>query len=126
MSDPPQNEMRSVVDELRRQLAQIAAQLAQLERAIPLGSPAGPIDVAPPSASNGLSAQAAAAVSSDRGVVQETPQEELSEETLIAISAAVAAFLGERAHVRQIRLISSAAWGQQGRVSIQGSHRLDR
>ena len=35
----------------------------------------------------------------------------------------VAAFLGERAHIRQIRLVSSTAWAQQGRVSIQASHR---
>ncbi len=51
------------------------------------------------------------------------PEEEISEETLIAISAAVAAFLGKRAHIRQIRLMSSPAWAQQGRVSIMASHR---
>jgi len=42
----------------------------------------------------------------------------------VAIGAAVAAFLGKRAHVRQIRLVGSAAWGQQGRVTIQASHQL--
>ncbi|WP_291983847.1 hypothetical protein [Luteitalea sp.] len=45
---------------------------------------------------------------------------------VLAIAAAVAAYLGERAHVRQIRLISSQAWGQQGRVTVQASHTLHR
>ena len=48
----------------------------------------------------------------------------ITEEELLAISAAVAAYLGVRAHIRQIRLISSRAWAQEGRVSIQASHRL--
>ena len=48
----------------------------------------------------------------------------ITEEELLAISAAIAAFLGVRAHIRQIRLVSSNAWAQQGRVSIQASHRL--
>jgi methylmalonyl-CoA carboxyltransferase large subunit len=51
--------------------------------------------------------------------------EEISEEELLAISGAVAAFLGVKAHIKQIRLISGNAWAQQGRVSIQASHRLD-
>ncbi len=51
------------------------------------------------------------------------PKEEISEEILMIISAAVAAFLGKRAHLRQIRLVSTGAWAQQGRVSIMASHR---
>ena len=50
--------------------------------------------------------------------------EPIGEEELLAISAALAAYLGVRVHMRQIRLISSSAWAQQGRVSIQASHRL--
>jgi methylmalonyl-CoA carboxyltransferase large subunit len=50
------------------------------------------------------------------------PQSE--EELLLVISAAVAAFLGKKAHVRQIRLVGTAAWTQQGRVTIQASHAL--
>ena len=50
----------------------------------------------------------------------------ISDETLTVIAAAVAAFLGKRAPVRQVRLISSSAWAQQGRVSVQASHRLER
>src|SRR5579871_1497693 len=48
----------------------------------------------------------------------------ITEEELIAISAAIGAYLGVRAHIRQVRLVSSNAWAQQGRVSIQASHRL--
>jgi methylmalonyl-CoA carboxyltransferase 12S subunit len=51
--------------------------------------------------------------------------EGITEEEVLAISAAVAAYLGVRAHIRQIRLISGNAWAQQGRVSIQASHRLE-
>jgi hypothetical protein len=47
----------------------------------------------------------------------------ISDEVLLVLSAAVAAFLGERAHVRQVRLVHSDAWAQQGRVSVMASHR---
>jgi methylmalonyl-CoA carboxyltransferase large subunit len=50
--------------------------------------------------------------------------EGITEEEVLAISAAVAAYLGVRAHIRQIRLVSTGAWAQQGRVSIQASHIL--
>jgi methylmalonyl-CoA carboxyltransferase large subunit len=50
--------------------------------------------------------------------------ESISEEVMLAIAAAVAAYLGERAHIRVVRLVPSQAWAQQGRVSIQASHRL--
>lgn len=54
------------------------------------------------------------------------PKEEgISEEVLIAISSAIAAYLGKRPAIRQIRLLGSAAWAQQGRVSIQASHRIE-
>jgi methylmalonyl-CoA carboxyltransferase large subunit len=48
----------------------------------------------------------------------------ISEEVVLAISAALAAWLGVHAHIRQIRLIRTGAWAQQGRVTIQASHRL--
>ena len=50
--------------------------------------------------------------------------EGLSEDLVLVISAAVAAFLGKKAHVRQIRLLGSAAWAHQGRATIQASHAL--
>ena len=45
-----------------------------------------------------------------------------SEEDMLAISAAVAAFLGVRARIRQVRLVQSSAWGQVGRSGIHASH----
>jgi methylmalonyl-CoA carboxyltransferase large subunit len=43
-------------------------------------------------------------------------------DVVLAISAAVAAYLGKRAKVRAIHLADSATWSQQGRASIMGSH----
>jgi methylmalonyl-CoA carboxyltransferase 12S subunit len=51
-------------------------------------------------------------------------REIVTEEELLAISGALAAYLGVRVHIKQIRLISSQAWASEGRVSIQASHRL--
>ncbi|MBP6483002.1 MAG: hypothetical protein KA254_00125 [Rhodoferax sp.] len=46
----------------------------------------------------------------------------VSEEDMIAISAAVAAFLGVRARIRQVRLVHSSAWAQVGRIGTHASH----
>ena len=45
-----------------------------------------------------------------------------SEEDMLAISAAVAAFLGVRARIRQVRLVQSSAWAQVGRMGTHASH----
>jgi methylmalonyl-CoA carboxyltransferase 12S subunit len=50
--------------------------------------------------------------------------EGLGEEVLLVLGAAIAAYLGKSAHIRQVRLIGSTAWAQQGRVTIQASHAL--
>ncbi len=55
---------------------------------------------------------------------QSIPTEELSEELLLVLSAAIAAYLGKKAPIRQIRLLRSDAWAQQGRATIQASHAL--
>jgi methylmalonyl-CoA carboxyltransferase large subunit len=58
-------------------------------------------------------------------VLRPAPEaENLSEELIVVISAAIAAFLGKKPHIRQIRLLGAAAWAQQGRVTIQASHNL--
>ncbi len=46
----------------------------------------------------------------------------ITEEDMIAISAAVAAFLGVRARIRQVRLVHSSAWAQVGRMGTHASH----
>jgi methylmalonyl-CoA carboxyltransferase large subunit len=48
----------------------------------------------------------------------------LSEELALVIGAAIAAYLGKKAPIRQIRLLGSVAWAQQGRATIQASHAL--
>ena len=73
-----------------------------------------------------------AALESAVGVVSRVPvptqrpaaAEGLSEELILVIGAAIAAFLGKKPHVRQIRLLGSGTWSQQGRVMIQASHDL--
>jgi methylmalonyl-CoA carboxyltransferase large subunit len=52
-------------------------------------------------------------------------QEELPEELVVVLSAAIAAFLGKRPHIKSIRLVRSPAWAQEGRAFIQASHRLN-
>lgn len=51
-------------------------------------------------------------------------QEEISEEVMLALSAAVAAYLGTRATIRHVRFASRSdtAWATQGRSRIQQSH----
>lgn len=48
----------------------------------------------------------------------------LSEELVLVIGAAVAAYLGVKPNIRQIRLLGSASWAQHGRATIQASHAL--
>ena len=53
--------------------------------------------------------------------------DEIAPETILILSAAVAAFLGKRARIRSARLVRAApsnAWAQQGRVFVQASHNL--
>lgn len=50
------------------------------------------------------------------------PRPEVPEEVVLAISAAVAAFLGHRARLTQIRYSTSPAWAQQGRAAVHRRH----
>ncbi len=51
---------------------------------------------------------------------------EIATEIILAISAAVAAFLGKRAKIQQIHLTGSTAWAAQGRATVQASHGIVR
>ncbi|MDP2772131.1 MAG: hypothetical protein Q8O61_01140 [Nocardioides sp.] len=46
------------------------------------------------------------------------------DEVALAISAAVAAFLGHRAKIKQMHYRTGQAWAQQGRVVVQGRHNI--
>ena len=89
------------IADLEAQIAELTTRLAQLEAKSAPPAPAVIPEPAPAPAPAGI-----------------------TEEELLAISAAIGAFLGVRAHIRQIRLVSTNAWAQQGRVSIQASHTL--
>ena len=53
--------------------------------------------------------------------------EELNEEVLEVIAAAVAAYLGKRATIRVIRRVNERdTWRLQGRAALQGSHAMPR
>jgi len=86
------------VDSLRREVALLSDRMSEVERRV-LGR-REPIE----STTNGPSADT-----------------DLNDELILAISAAVAAYLGVKPHIRQIRLLPSAGWMQQGRVTIQAS-----
>jgi len=110
MKKTTDNEIRSLLEEMRAQLTALTQRVAVLE-----GGSA--------TKTNGVAASVAVVPQTPAPVSAEAPPP-LSEEEILAISAALAAFLGVRVRIRQIRLISTAAWAQQGRVSIQASHRL--
>lgn len=101
------------LESLKTALAAILNRISSLEAAIQPSVPAPAVVAAPAPAEPATIAAP---------VVEEV--EEIGDEVMLAISAAVAAFLGERAHIRTVRLARTGAWAQQGRVFIQASHRI--
>jgi methylmalonyl-CoA carboxyltransferase large subunit len=101
-------EVTALLEDMRAEMAALKARLALLEKE-------KAIETAP--------APAAVAATPAPATVP-VVAEGISEEEVLAISAALAAWFGVRVHIRQIRLISSRAWAQEGRVSIQASHQL--
>ena len=121
------SELTQTLAALQQTLAALTDRVASLEARLVAGphAAADPAVASPPQAAPEL----ASAGGSHPAVApggQVDDDREIAPAILLAISAAVAAYLGERAHVRQIRLISSHAWGQQGRVNVQASHALHR
>jgi methylmalonyl-CoA carboxyltransferase large subunit len=100
------SQVAEALEALRRELARLGERVAALEGAIG-AKPSAPAPAAQPADSK-----------------RPAESEGLSEELVLVISAAIAAFLGKRPHIRQIRLLGSAAWAQQGRTTIQASHAL--
>ena len=54
--------------------------------------------------------------------LQEQEAAGVPEEVVLAISAAVAAYLGHRAKIKQMHYRTGASWAQQGRAVVQGRH----
>ena len=106
-----ENDLAATLEALRAQVAEVTKRLAALEK----------------SGEGAISAPVAAAIPEQPAAappVAPPAPAGITEEEMLAVSAAIAAYLGVRAHIRQIRLLSTTAWSQQGRVSIQASHRL--
>lgn len=82
------------VDALRQEIANLASRVTQLEASLA------------------------------KKPAPETEPAVLSEELLVTIGAAVAAYLGKKAHIRQIRLDGGTTWVKWGRTTIQASHAL--
>jgi methylmalonyl-CoA carboxyltransferase 12S subunit len=107
--------LQQALDALTAQMAALSARLEKLEAA---GSTA-PAAVSAPAVEAAVQPAAAAPAEP----VKEA--DEFSEELLLVLSAAVAAYLGKRPHIRAIHLQTSRAWAQQGRVFVQASHQLN-
>jgi hypothetical protein len=107
-------DLEKILADIREQLASLSDRLARVEAG------AGP-------ASAQVRTEAPAPeASGSRAKTEEAGRPGIGEEELLAISAALAAYFGVQVHIRQIRLISSPAWSQQGRVWVQASHHLER
>ncbi len=122
MSEPIPDRDTSAHDatlhDLRAEIARLACRVAGLEQLVSMGGgesiPAAKPEVAEAEVSTAPSANPFVAAA-----------EGITEEEFLAVSAALAAWLGVHAHIRQIRLIRTGGWAQQGRVTIQTSHRLN-
>jgi methylmalonyl-CoA carboxyltransferase large subunit len=100
------SQVADALEALRQELARLGERVAALEGAV------------------GVKPRATAPAAQPPDIEHPAEAEGLSEELLLVISAAIAAFLGKKPHIRQVRLLGSAAWAQQGRTTIQASHAL--
>lgn len=130
MRKPETHDIAQLLEELRAQVAELSRRLERYEGANPApAAPAGAGASEPPAPAGeqpapvaGHAAKAEAAAKAEPAAEAEAPA--ISEEEVLAVSAALAAYFGVRMRIRSIRLMGSPAWAQQGRVSIQASHRL--
>jgi len=96
-------DLLAMLEEMRAQITDLAGRVARLE-----------------AGSKTRSETAAAVAAAPKPALPPAPvKQEITEEEILAVSAALGAYLGVRVHIRQMRLLSSSAWTQQGRVSVQ-------
>jgi methylmalonyl-CoA carboxyltransferase 12S subunit len=100
-----------ILEQVQAQLAKLTDRVAQLESGV-VAKTQPEVEIPAP------------AVVEEPAAVKEPAAPEITEEEILAITAALGAYLGVRIRLKQIRLLSSPAWAQQGRVSIQASHNL--
>ncbi len=115
MRKPQKQDIAEVLAELRAQVADLASRLAALEAGVASGTPPLALSLSKGEGVPSPSPAPAAAAPAPSAI---------TEEELLAVSAALAAYFGVRMRIRSIRLTGSPVWAQQGRVSIQASHRL--
>ena len=116
MKNPAKLDIAEVLEELRAQMADLSQRLSKLEATSAAApAPAAEKAAAPAPAKPPAEKPAAAPAPDAPGI---------TEEEILAVSAALAAYFGVRMRIRSIRLMGSPVWAQQGRVSIQASHRL--
>ena len=126
--------LRKTIDALTAQLAALTARLEKLEAvglatSVAVSAPEveqvaqAAVETKVQPEAQPVAVQAVVSVSEAAEPAKKV--DEFSEELLLAISAAVAAYLGKRPHIRAIRLLGSGAWAQQGRVFVQASHQLN-
>ena len=98
------NDVLVTLEEIRAQIATLSERVTQLEAGSKIQSPPSPVAV----------------VAAPKPAAPPAPvKQAITEEEVLAISAALGAYLGIRVHIRQVRLLSSSAWAQQGRVLVQ-------
>ena len=104
-------DLLAILEQIQAQLGALAERVERLESGGAIQQPSAATATAAPAAT-------------EPSPVKEPVIPELTEQEILAISAALSAYLGVRVRIRQIRLLSSQAWAQQGRVTIQASHFL--
>jgi methylmalonyl-CoA carboxyltransferase 12S subunit len=117
MSESGSDNIRATLQDISAQLAKLTQRVSGLEELASMGG----AESAPAAIGSELPQRPPEAPPATSSVAAEAG---ISEGELLAITAALAAWLGVHAHIRQIRLIRTGAWAQQGRVTIQASHRL--
>lgn len=128
----PTPELQALVAGLREELQALSRRVQDLEQALTgrAGLAEGAALAAQGTGSASGTPGTAAGLASAGGTplssapVTAPAQPPITEEDLLAIAAAVAAYLGVRAQIRQVRLVQSTAWAQVGRATIHASHRV--
>jgi methylmalonyl-CoA carboxyltransferase large subunit len=122
------DEAQATLAALRAEIARLAARVTALEGALQATAASAAAAAGAPgvaATSSALDTPAARDETASAGAPGEAAAAELlPEETLAVIAAAIAAYLGKKPRIRQVTLVGSRAWAQQGRVGIQGSHSL--
>lgn len=122
MNLPTDDETPPWAAALRQQVEQLAERVAGLEQALARAAPLAHAGMA--SEAGALAPPGAAAAPPAEKASAPAAPPEVTEEDMVYIAAAVAAYLGVRARIRQVRLVQSAAWAQVGRATIHASHRV--